>query len=123
MTVALLGLMAGTSGRANAALTITFEGHPDDGSITQFQDGFQFDFNAAGWGIFTDSFVGGGYGVPTPTSMEAASLLARTEALFLDQTYTAKAMAGLIARVRSGAFRDAETVLFWHTGGQVGMFA
>jgi len=70
-----------------------------------------------------DSFVGDGYGVPTPTSMEAASLLARTEALFLDQTYTAKAMAGLIARVRSGAFRDAETVLFWHTGGQVGMFA
>ena len=50
-------------------------------------------------------------------------LLARTEALFLDPTYTAKAMAGLLARLRGGEFRDDETVLFWHTGGQVGLFA
>ena len=69
------------------------------------------------------TFVGDGYGVPTPASREAIELLARTEALFLDPTYTAKAMAGLIARVRSGAFQDTETVLFWHTGGQVGLFA
>ena len=32
-------------------------------------------------------------------------------------------MAGLIARVRAGAFTDTDTVLFWHTGGQVGLFA
>ena len=32
-------------------------------------------------------------------------------------------MAALIAYVRAGRFRDDETVLFWHTGGQVGMFA
>jgi 1-aminocyclopropane-1-carboxylate deaminase/D-cysteine desulfhydrase-like pyridoxal-dependent ACC family enzyme len=32
-------------------------------------------------------------------------------------------MAGLIAYVRRGAFTDAETVLFWHTGGQIGIFA
>ena len=70
-----------------------------------------------------DGFVGGGYGVPTPESQAAASLLARTEALFVDQTYTAKALAGLIARVRSGAFTSTDTVLFWHTGGQVGIFA
>jgi 1-aminocyclopropane-1-carboxylate deaminase/D-cysteine desulfhydrase-like pyridoxal-dependent ACC family enzyme len=70
-----------------------------------------------------DGFVGGGYGVPTPESREAIELVARTEALFLDPTYTAKAMAGLIARVRRGAFKDTDTVLFWHTGGQVGLFA
>jgi 1-aminocyclopropane-1-carboxylate deaminase/D-cysteine desulfhydrase-like pyridoxal-dependent ACC family enzyme len=70
-----------------------------------------------------DAFVGGGYGVPTEASKEAIALAARTEALFLDTTYTAKAMAGLIARVRSGGFRSDETVLFWHTGGQVGLFA
>ena len=69
-----------------------------------------------------DSFVGGGYGVPTPQSTEAIELCARREALFLDPTYTSKAMAGLIARVRA---RDlgAGTILFWHTGGQVGLFA
>ena len=70
-----------------------------------------------------DAWVGGGYGVPTPHSREAIDLLARTEAIFLDPTYTAKAMAGLVARLRRGAFKDTETVLFWHTGGQVGLFA
>jgi 1-aminocyclopropane-1-carboxylate deaminase/D-cysteine desulfhydrase-like pyridoxal-dependent ACC family enzyme len=69
-----------------------------------------------------DRFVGGGYGIPTPESQAAIELLARTEALFLDPTYTAKAMAGLIAHMRNGAFRESETVLFWHTGGQVGLF-
>lgn len=70
-----------------------------------------------------DRFVGAGYGAQTPESREAIDLAARTEAIFLDQTYTAKAMAGLIARVRAGAFSDAATVLFWHTGGQVGLFS
>jgi 1-aminocyclopropane-1-carboxylate deaminase/D-cysteine desulfhydrase-like pyridoxal-dependent ACC family enzyme len=67
-------------------------------------------------------FVGEGYGIPTPQSTEAIELCARREALFLDPTYTAKAMAGLIARARSGALEGGTTV-FWHTGGQVGLFA
>lgn len=70
-----------------------------------------------------DRFVGGGYGVPSADSQEALELVARTEGLFLDHTYTAKAMAGLIALVRRGEFRNDQTVLFWHTGGQVGLFA
>jgi D-cysteine desulfhydrase family pyridoxal phosphate-dependent enzyme len=70
-----------------------------------------------------DRFVGEGYGVPTAASREAIELAARTEAIFLDPTYTAKAMAGLIAYVRDHTFDDGQTVLFWHTGGQVGLFA
>lgn len=70
-----------------------------------------------------DGFVGDGYGVPTEASREAQQLAARNEALFVDHTYTAKALAGLIAFVRAGRFRESETVLFWHTGGQVGLFA
>jgi len=70
-----------------------------------------------------DRFVGGGYGVPTDESREAIELAARTEAIFLDPTYTAKAMAGLIACVRQQRFVEGQTVLFWHTGGQVGLFA
>ena len=69
-----------------------------------------------------DRFVGGGYGKPTPAAIEARDLAARREALFLDTTYTAKAMAGLIARARAGEF-DGATVVFWHTGGHVGLFA
>jgi L-cysteate sulfo-lyase len=70
-----------------------------------------------------DALVGGGYGIPTSASQEAIELVARTEAIFLDPTYTAKAMAGLIAYVRGGKFTADQTVLFWHTGGQVGLFA
>jgi 1-aminocyclopropane-1-carboxylate deaminase/D-cysteine desulfhydrase-like pyridoxal-dependent ACC family enzyme len=70
-----------------------------------------------------DRFVGDGYGIPTAASREAIALTARAEALFLDPTYTAKAMAGLIERARAGEFRRGSTILFWHTGGQVGLFA
>jgi L-cysteate sulfo-lyase len=70
-----------------------------------------------------DAFVGGGYGMPTPASTEALELVARREGILLDPVYTAKAMAGLIDRIRRGQFRADETVLFWHTGGQVGVFA
>lgn len=69
-----------------------------------------------------DRFVGDGYGIATPESTEAIELCARREALFLDPTYTGKAMAGLIGRVRAGELPGG-TVMFWHTGGQVGLFA
>jgi 1-aminocyclopropane-1-carboxylate deaminase/D-cysteine desulfhydrase-like pyridoxal-dependent ACC family enzyme len=70
-----------------------------------------------------DTQVGGGYGVPTDASIEAQTLVARREGILLDPVYTAKAMAGLIARIRAGAFTKDQTVLFWHTGGVPGYFA
>jgi len=73
--------------------------------------------------VVDDRFVGEGYGIPTAESRAALDLLARTEAIVLDPTYTAKAMAGLIAYVKRGEFHRDETVLFWHTGGQVAVFA
>ena len=69
------------------------------------------------------SFVGEGYGVPTDASREAQQLAARNEALFTDHWYTAKALAAVVAYGRAGQFRDGQTVMFWHTGGQVGLFA
>lgn len=69
-----------------------------------------------------DGYVGPGYGLPTSQSDEAIRLAAHTEALLLETTYTAKAMAALIGRALAGEF-DGQTVLFWHTGGQVGLFA
>ena len=70
-----------------------------------------------------DTRVGEGYGIPTRESREAQELAAKTEALFVDHTYTAKALGALIAYVREGRFTEDQTVLFWHTGGQVGLFA
>lgn len=71
----------------------------------------------------TDHFVGAGYGLETEASREAATLMARTEAIIVDHTYTAKAVAGLVSLVRARSFSAGASILFWHTGGQVGVLA
>jgi 1-aminocyclopropane-1-carboxylate deaminase/D-cysteine desulfhydrase-like pyridoxal-dependent ACC family enzyme len=78
-------------------------------------------FDGAGVEV-DDRFVGAGYSEATDESAEAIALAAQTEVLFLDPTYTGKAMAALIARLRRGEFSAERTVLFWHTGGQVHLF-
>ena len=70
-----------------------------------------------------DLEVGEGYGRPTPASTEALELVARREGILLDPVYTAKAMAGLLRRIRTGEIGPDRAVLFWHTGGQIGLFA
>ena len=42
------------------------------------------------------------------------------KAILVDPIYTAKALAGLIAGVRSGAW-DRERIVFWHAGGVPGL--
>ena len=66
-------------------------------------------------------FIGAGYGRRSEAADEAADLLARTEAILVDPIYTAKALAGLVAGIRSGAW-DGERVAFWHAGGLPGLF-
>ncbi len=73
--------------------------------------------------VIDGGFVGAGYGKSTPEGMEAARLLARTEAVFLDPVYSAKAMAALIAHVRAGDLDPAGSVVFLHTGGGPSLFA
>lgn len=70
-----------------------------------------------------DGQIGEGYGIPTEGCLEAIHLLARHEAVFLDPVYSGKAMAGLIADIRSGAITPSETVIFVHTGGTPALFA
>ena len=69
----------------------------------------------------TPGQLGDGYGSPTEAAAEATRLLARTEGILVDPIYTAKALAGLIERVRSGAL-DGHRVVFWHAGGTPGLF-
>jgi D-cysteine desulfhydrase len=56
-------------------------------------------------------WIGRGYGHPTDEGREAMDV-ARRAGLTLDATYTAKAFACALARVRAG---DAGEVLYWHT--------
>jgi 1-aminocyclopropane-1-carboxylate deaminase/D-cysteine desulfhydrase-like pyridoxal-dependent ACC family enzyme len=66
--------------------------------------------------------VGPGYAPVTPAAREAMRLAARTEGIFLDPTYTARALAGLIARVASGGIKREDRTVFMHTGGLPGLF-
>lgn len=73
--------------------------------------------------LITDQdFIGQGYGIPTTAGLEAIRLLARTEAIVLDPCYTSKAMAALIAHVRSGELAPDDCVVFLHTGGMPALF-
>ena len=66
-------------------------------------------------------YVGEGYGIPAPSTLEAIDLFARTEAILLDPVYSAKGAAGLIDLIRKGHFRKGERVVFLHTGGAIGL--
>jgi len=73
--------------------------------------------------VCLEDYLGAGYTLPTAAMLEAVTLLARTEGILLDPTYTGKAMAGLVDLARSGRFRRGENVLFLHTGGAPGLYA
>ncbi len=66
---------------------------------------------------------GAGYGEVTEECLEAIRMTAALEGIVLDPVYTGKAMAGLLAWAREGKITEADTVVFWHTGGAVALFA
>ncbi len=84
--------------------------------------GLQREYQPADFAI-DDNHVGPGYGIATDAGLEAIRLVARTEALFLEPTYSGKAMSGLIGHIREGRFSPADNVVFIHTGGGPAIFA
>ncbi|SDF54046.1 D-cysteine desulfhydrase [Limimonas halophila] len=67
--------------------------------------------------------AGPAYGIPTDATLAAARMAARTEGLVLDPVYSAKAMAGLLHGLDTGALAGEGAVVFVHTGGLPGLFA
>ncbi len=67
-----------------------------------------------------DGHIGPGYGLRSPEGDAAAELVARTEGVFLDPIFAAKAMAGLLAAVRRGEVSGP--VVFLVTGGAPTLF-
>jgi L-cysteate sulfo-lyase len=63
--------------------------------------------------------IGPGYGAFTERVREALKLAARTEGLFLDATYTGRALASLVA----GSVPQHGRTVFLHSGGLPGLFA
>ena len=74
-------------------------------------------------GYFTGLSICPGYSIPTPEGMEAIALLARTEGILLEPSYTGKTMAALVAAIRAGELSADQTVVFLHTGGTPALFA
>ncbi|MHC4673109.1 MAG: pyridoxal-phosphate dependent enzyme [Planctomycetota bacterium] len=68
-------------------------------------------------------FIGEGYGVAYPEAVETIKLVARTEGILLDPTYTAKAMTGMLSAILSGKIRQDALPVFLHTGGAFGLMA
>ncbi len=73
--------------------------------------------------VLDHSRFGDGYGAVTESALEAIERVARLEGVILDPVYTGKAMAGLIGAAREGRLGAGDTVVFWHTGGAVALFA
>ncbi|NHH99161.1 D-cysteine desulfhydrase [Oceanimonas sp. MB9] len=67
-------------------------------------------------------YVGEGYGIPAPSTLEAIELFARHEGILLDPVYSGKGGAGLIDLIRKGHFKKGENVVFLHTGGAQALF-
>ncbi len=65
--------------------------------------------------------VGGAYGAVTEAGVQAMAQAAQAEGLILDPVYTGKALAGLLARIVDGGYRQGEHVVFVHTGGWPGL--
>ena len=71
----------------------------------------------------TDDYIGKAYGYLTPECIDALKLVVKTEGIFLDPVYTAKAMACLIDHIQQGKLGRDDTVIFLHTGGTPALFA
>lgn len=68
-------------------------------------------------------FIGDGYAIPYSAEIETIRLLARSEGVLLDPTYTGKAMTGMLETIRRGDLRRGALPVFVHTGGSFGLFA
>jgi 1-aminocyclopropane-1-carboxylate deaminase/D-cysteine desulfhydrase-like pyridoxal-dependent ACC family enzyme len=73
--------------------------------------------------VLLQGYAGDRHWWPSPKGNEAIRLLARTEGVFLDPVYSAKAMAALIDQIQQRHIGADKTVVILHTGGTPTLFA
>ena len=73
--------------------------------------------------ILVSGFEGAGYAISSPEGSQAIELLAKTEGILLDPTYTGKAFAALVDHIENGEIGKEERIVFWHTGGLPDLFS
>lgn len=72
--------------------------------------------------VANTDYVGQGYGIPAPSTIEAIRMFAELEGILLDPVYSGKGAAGLLDLIRKGHFKKGERVVFIHTGGSAALF-
>jgi len=70
-----------------------------------------------------DQFLGPGYAIPTPESLQTVRDMARLEGVFLETVYTSKTVWGMRRLVEREIIPRDEGVCYVHTGGVPTLFA
>ena len=92
--------------------------------VDQTARDFRLDVTAAQMPLeLLDGYIGEGYAIPFPASVEMIRTLARREGILLDPTYTSKAFCGFVDAIRNRTVRPGATPVFLHTGGAFGLMA
>ena len=89
--------------------------------VTVSRPGIECEQRIHSMATVADGWIGPGYGLASPPGDAALDLVARTEGIFLDPVFGAKAMAALIDGCRAGSV--AGPVVFLVTGGGPAIFA
>ncbi len=72
--------------------------------------------------IIHDGCIGDGYGIPSSKGNKAIKETAMQQGVFFDPVYTGKAFAGFQEYVKKDYYKDINSVVFLHTGGEPALF-
>jgi len=72
--------------------------------------------------VIHDGCIGDGYGVPSVKGNNAIKDIATKQGVFFDPVYTGKAFAGLSENIKNGYYKDINSIVFLHTGGEPALF-
>ena len=73
--------------------------------------------------VILDEYIKEGYGIVNKEVSEAIRLVAISEGIMLDPSYTSKAAIALFDLIKKGYFKKEDIVVFFHTGGTPALFA
>jgi len=73
--------------------------------------------------VFYDDYLGAGYAKPTKRAISASTLLAQKEGFFVELTYNAKVLDGMMSLIENGTVRKDRAACFCLTGGAPALFA
>lgn len=72
--------------------------------------------------VIHEGYIGDGYGIPSIEGNETIKDVAIKQGVFFDPIYTGKAFAGFSDFIKKGYYKDIQTAVFLHTGGEPVLF-